>query len=92
MTGYTAITGWVADLPIEIRHDLSLRSGAAPAAAPSKATLWRVITGTDRQAFDAAVGTWLTRGLQAVTEAAEHARTPDGEPTLMMQIRLDGKT
>jgi predicted transposase YbfD/YdcC len=92
MTGYTAITGWVADVPVEIRHDLYLRSGAAPAAAPSKATLWRVVTGADRQAFDAAVGTWLTRGLQAVTEAAEHAPTPDGEPTLMMQIRLDGKT
>jgi predicted transposase YbfD/YdcC len=92
MTGYTAITGWVADVPVAIRHDMYLRVGAAPAAAPSKATLWRVVTGADPQAFDAAVGTWLTSGLQAVTEAAEHVPPPDGEPALMRQIRLDGKT
>lgn len=93
MGGYTAISGWVADVPAEIRHDLYLRSGAAPAAAaPSKATLWRVVTGADPQAFDAAVGAWLTRGLSAVVEAAEHIPTDDREPTLMMQIRLDGKT
>lgn len=92
MGGYTAITGWVADVPAEIRHDLYLRSGAAPAPAPSKATLWRVVTGADPQAFDAAVGAWLTRGLSAVVEAAEHVPTATAKPTLMMQIRLDGKT
>lgn len=92
MGGYTAISGWVADVPAQIRHDLYLRSGAAPAAAPSKATLWRVVTGADPRVFDAAVGAWLTRGLSAVAEAAGHVPTPAGEPALMMQVRLDGKT
>ena len=31
MKGYTAITGWVADVPSAILADLYLRSGAAPA-------------------------------------------------------------
>ena len=31
MKGYTAITGWVADVPPAILADLYLRSGAAPA-------------------------------------------------------------
>ncbi|WP_284741781.1 ISAs1 family transposase [Amycolatopsis sp. RTGN1] len=91
MGGYTAITGWVAEVPAEIRHNLYRRSGAAPAAAPSKATLWRVVTGADPQAFDAAVGTWLTRGLSAMLKAAEHVPAT-GKAPLMMQIRLDGKT
>jgi predicted transposase YbfD/YdcC len=93
MGGYTAITGWVADVPAQIRHDLYLQSGADPAIGPpSKATIWRVISGADSEAFDAAVGTWLTQGLHAVTEAGECTRTPDGQPALMMQVRLDGKT
>jgi len=91
MAGYTAIAGWVADVPVEIRHDLYVRSGAEPAAVPpSKATIWRVVTGTDAEAFDAAVGTWLTRGLQAVTEAAD--TVGGGGSVSLMQVRLDGKT
>jgi predicted transposase YbfD/YdcC len=94
MGGYTAITGWIADVPVQIRHDLYADSGAEPAAMPpSKATIWRVITGADPEAFDTAVGTWLTRGLSAVTEAARRTTTSDaGRPVLMMQVRLDGKT
>lgn len=41
MKGYTAITGWVADVPAAILADLYLRSGAAPAPPPSKTTIWR---------------------------------------------------
>lgn len=91
MAGYTAIAGWVADVPIEIRHDLYVRSGARPAVVPpSKTTIWRVVTGADAEAFDAAVGTWLTRGLQAVTEATD---TAGGCGSVsLMQVRLDGKT
>ena len=44
MKGYTAITGWVADVPPAVLADLYLRSGAAPAAPPSKTT----ICGADR--------------------------------------------
>jgi len=47
MKGYTAITGWVADVPPAILADLYLRSGAAPAPPPSKTTIWRVLTDAD---------------------------------------------
>jgi hypothetical protein len=92
MKGYTAITGWVTDVPAAVLTDLYLRSDAAPAGPPSKSTIWRVLTDTDPDAFDAAVGTWLTN-LAAVTTLA----TADWDacgigPQTLMQVRLDGKT
>jgi hypothetical protein len=63
MRGYTAIAGWVKDVPPPVLADLYLRAGAAPARPPSKATIWRVITGADAEVFDATVGSWLTGGL-----------------------------
>jgi DDE_Tnp_1-associated len=90
MKGYAAITGWVADVPAAVLTDLYLRSGAAPAPSPSKSTIWRGLTGTDPDAFDAAVGTWLT-GLAGV--ARQPARVAgDSGSRLFMQVRLDGKT
>ena len=88
MKGYTAITGWVADVPPVILADLYLRSGAAPAPPPSKTTIWRVLTDADTEAFDAAVGTWLMdlAGFTAPAPAGEE----DCSRTLM-QVRLDGK-
>ena len=59
MKGYTAITGWVADVSAAVLADLYLRAGAIPAGAPSKTTIWRVLTGADPEVFDAAVGAWL---------------------------------
>ncbi len=44
MKGYTAITGWVADVPAAVLADLYLRAGAIPAGPPSKTTIWRVLT------------------------------------------------
>jgi predicted transposase YbfD/YdcC len=90
MKGYAAITGWVADVPAAVLTYLYLRSGAAPAPPPWKSTIWRVLTDTDPDAFDAAVGAWLT-GLAGV------ARRPaglagDSGGRLFMQVRLDGKT
>jgi predicted transposase YbfD/YdcC len=92
MRGYTAITGWVADVPPAILTGLYLRSGAAPAPPPSKTTIWRVLTDADPGALDAAVGTWLmdiagftgpaAAGLDAGQEAGSRA---------LMQVRLDGK-
>jgi predicted transposase YbfD/YdcC len=93
MGGYTAISGWVADVPAQIRCDLYLRSGAEPTVTPpSKATIWRVITGTDPEAFDTAVGTWLTRGLSAAITSADDTATGDAGRPALMQVRLDGKT
>ena len=91
MKGYTAITGWVADVPPAILADLYLRSGAAPAPPPSKTTIWRVLTDADTEAFDVAVGTWLMdlAGFAAPAAGRAADRVPgDGA---LMQVRLDGK-
>lgn len=92
MKGYTAITGWVADVPPAILTDLYLRSGAAPAPPPSKTTIWRVLTDADPEAFDAAVGRWLMNlaGLTTPATASRDAGEEDCSPALM-QVRLDGK-
>jgi predicted transposase YbfD/YdcC len=92
MKGYTAITGWVADVPPAILADLYLRSGAAPAPPPSKTTIWRVLTDADPGALDAAVGTWLMNlaGFTAPAAAGLDAGQEAGSRTLM-QVRLDGK-
>jgi predicted transposase YbfD/YdcC len=94
MKGYTAITGWVADVPPAILADLYLRSGAAPAPPPSKTTIWRVLTDADAGAFDVAVGTWLMSlaGLTAGIPATG-GRDAGEEDHLaaLMQVRLDGK-
>jgi predicted transposase YbfD/YdcC len=92
MKGYTAITGWVADVPPAILADLYLRSGAAPAPPPSKTTIWRVLTDAGTEALDAAVGTWLMN-LAGFTALAAAGRDTGEETGLraLMQVRLDGK-
>ena len=92
MKGYTAITGWVADVPPAILADLYLRSGAAPAPPPSKTTIWRVLTDADAEAFDAAVGTWLMNlaGFTMLATASRDTGEEDSSRALM-QVRLDGK-
>src|SRR5690349_5430550 len=56
MRSFTAIAGWVADVPADMLAGLYARCGAGPAqdtaapALPSKATIWRVVTGTDAAA------------------------------------------
>ena len=58
MRGYTAITGWVADVPAAIRHDLYARTGGRLRAGPaSRATIWRVLTGADPEVSSAP---WLS--------------------------------
>jgi predicted transposase YbfD/YdcC len=92
MRGYTAITGWVADVPPAILADVYLRSGAAAAPPPSKTTIWRVLTDAGAGAFDVAVGTWLMSlaGFTAPATAGRDAGEQDC-PTALMQVRLDGK-
>ena len=92
MKGYTAITGWVADVPPAILADIYLRSGAAPAPPPSKTTIWRVLTDADAGAFDVAAGTWLM-SLAGFTSPAAAARGAGEEDcrSALMQVRLDGK-
>ncbi|HET8657715.1 MAG TPA: hypothetical protein VFM55_01800 [Micromonosporaceae bacterium] len=57
MSGYTAIHGWVADVPALMLCELYTRTGGnTTVGPPSKPTIWRVLTSTDPDAFDAAVG------------------------------------
>jgi predicted transposase YbfD/YdcC len=91
MKGYTAITGWVADVPPAVLADLYLRSGVSPAPPPSKTTIWRVLTDTDPEAFDTAVGTWLMGVAGFTVPGAGAAGPPDADGRLLMQVRLDGK-
>jgi predicted transposase YbfD/YdcC len=91
MKGYTAITGWVADVSAAVLADLYLRAGAVPAGAPSKTTIWRVLTGADPEMFDAAVGAWLMNVAGFATSAAGGADDRVPGHGALMQVRLDGK-
>jgi hypothetical protein len=56
MRSFTAIAGWVADVPVAL---LTRLYTAPTPGAPSKTTLWRVVTGVDAPAVDAVIGAWL---------------------------------
>ena len=91
MKGYTAISGWVKDVPAHVRADLYMRAGARPARPPSKATIWRVITDADAEVFDVTVGGWLMGRLPGETAAQDDAAGQES-PAGLMPVRLDGKT
>jgi DDE family transposase len=90
MGSFTAIAGWAADVPAELLAQLYGRV----AQAPSKATIWRVITGADATAVDAVIGAWLAR--QAATrDATAHGCEGDsseGDSPELVAIAVDGKT
>jgi len=99
MRSFTAIAGWVADVPVELRSRLY---GVPEPGCPSKTTLWRVLTGADAAAVDAAIGSWLAEQARHDTEvsaavgtspagrASDAAgRTADGTDTESVE-RVDG--
>jgi predicted transposase YbfD/YdcC len=89
MKGYTAITGWVQNVPRPVLADLYMRAGASPARPPSKSTIWRVITDADAEVFDAVVGAWLmARQAGGEQEGAAGGADRAG----LVPVRLDGKT
>ena len=55
MASFTAIAGWATDVPAEVLAKLYGRRSDPP----SKATIWRVVTGADAAAVDAVIGAWL---------------------------------
>jgi predicted transposase YbfD/YdcC len=86
MRSFTAIAGWVADVPTELLGLLYPTPHSTPPrihGVPSKTTLWRVLTGVDAGAVDAAIGSWLAgqaHHTSAVTGAVTGARAPDTGP------------
>lgn len=91
MRSFTAIAGWVADTPPRLLEQLYARCGQT-AAAPSKATIWRVLTGADPAALDAAVGGWLAQraGVDADPPVpADPDQDADDSPRAVLAV--DGK-
>jgi predicted transposase YbfD/YdcC len=96
MRSFTAIAGWVADVPADLLAAVYARCGGdsqrlpARLRAPSKGTIWRVVTGVDPAAVDAAIGAWL---LDRASENdgendAAQACASDG----LVALSVDGKT
>lgn len=93
MKSYTAITGWVADVPAWVLDEVYLQAGSKPAGPPSKSTIWRVLTDADPDAFDAAVSRWLMGFTTTTTNTNGAAPDTDADGRgVFMPVRLDGKT
>ena len=90
---FTAIAGWAADVPADVLEELYRRCGAARPGAgpPSKATIWRVVTGADTAALDAAAGAWLMERAGAAGDLAFAGHGGDDDAPLI-PVRVDGKT
>jgi predicted transposase YbfD/YdcC len=86
LKGYTAISGWVADVPTGVLDSLYARVDARPAGRPSRSTLWRVCTDADGDVLDAVIADWTTAQR---SNTGNQAPTSTDTPT---QVRLDGKT
>jgi predicted transposase YbfD/YdcC len=92
MRSFTAIAGWVADVPAELLAPLYGRPCEYSSTAfPSKTTLWRVLTRADAAAVDAAVGAWLT-AQAAARQAADHSSHEWPAETGLVAVAVDGKT
>jgi predicted transposase YbfD/YdcC len=90
---FTAIAGWAADVPADVLENLYRRCGAVRPGAgpPSKCTIWRVVTGADTAALDAAAGAWLMERASAAGDLAGTGHGGDDEVPLI-PVRVDGKT
>jgi predicted transposase YbfD/YdcC len=100
MRSFTAIAGWVAEVPAEL---LAWLYPTPAPEGPSKTTLWRVLTGVDAAAVDAAIGSWLAeraRHAPAAAGVSTAARAPDAASAAsaasadgaLLAVAVDGKT
>jgi predicted transposase YbfD/YdcC len=90
MGSFTAIAGWAAEVPAELLAQLYSRC----CEPPSKATIWRVVTGADAAAVDAAIGAWLAQQATA-RQSGEPESAAAGESdraSALVAIAVDGKT
>jgi predicted transposase YbfD/YdcC len=96
MSSFTAIAGWVADVPRELLVQLYRHRSEPAPGPPSKATIWRVVTGADSAAVDAVVGAWLVEQAAARDNAARDnatwENTGDEPDAALVPIAVDGKT
>jgi predicted transposase YbfD/YdcC len=100
MRSFTAIAGWIADVPGDVLARLygALTSSCPPTTptptCPSKTTLWRVLTGVDAAAVDAAIGAWLAEraGLTSGGHPADPADPAGGADRALLAVAVDGKT
>lgn len=89
MRSFTAIAEWASEAPESLRAWLYDRCGVvAPGQAPSKSTIWRVLTDIDADAADAVIGTWLTSRHEHDVAEPEPA---EGR-TSATALAVDGKT
>lgn len=86
MSSFTAIAGWVADVPADLLTGLYTRCDKPAVLAPSKATLWRVVTEIDAAAADAMIGAWLLQ------RAARQTSLDADKGSEVSEIAVDGKT
>jgi predicted transposase YbfD/YdcC len=87
MRSFTAIGGWVADVPADVLTALYGRDTTV--TPPSKCTIWRVVTGADPVALDAAIGAWLARRAAAASAGVD---SDEQAATAMCALMVDGKT
>jgi len=94
MASFTAIAGWATDVPAEVLVKLYGRR----CDPPSKATIWRVVTGADAAAVDAVIGAWLLAQAAARDTAARDVVAgevvvpeTDREAPELSAIMVDGK-
>jgi predicted transposase YbfD/YdcC len=95
MRSFTAIAGWVADVPTELLVALYGRPAerGSQSLFPSKSTLWRVLTGADAAAVDAAIGAWLHAQAAALDRGDPGDVAGQGaDETTLVAIAVDGKT
>lgn len=88
MRSFTAIAGWVADVPADLL--VGLYPAPVP-ASPSKTTLWRVLTGVDAPAVDAAIGAWLADRAGHARAGQAAARKADRADQAPLAVAVDGK-
>lgn len=93
MRSFTAIAGWITDVPADLLAVLYGRAGGAEPGLPSRTTVWRVVTGADAAAVDAVIGAWLTERARC----AEPGTEPDAghwppPSTPLTAVAVDGKT
>ena len=96
MASFTAIAGWVTDVPAELLVALYGRRSDPP----SLATIWRVVTGADAAVVDAVIGAWLIAQATArdsttpdttSDSTTSDAAVSDQDASELVAIMVDGK-